>query len=127
VILAAPFALSYAAAFSHTNRPAEPASLFTLSTAAIVALAICAVVVVVSLERKVERGGAAKLRANGQDPDRFLLNFGVISLFTPAGLAAILWILGLLAAGIVYACCTFSFSGICLWGWRYRGSISPAA
>ena len=125
-VLAAPIAIAYAVTFTHTNRPSEPASWFTIGTAATLVFAIYAVVATLSLERSIRRGRAAKLRAKGKDPNRFLLNLGVVALFAPAGLALVLWALGWLAAPLVYVFCVFSFLSVCAWGWRYRSSIGAA-
>jgi len=126
-ILTAPIAIAYAVTFAHTNRPSEPTSLFTIGAGATIGFAVYAVVATLSLERNIRRGGGAKLRAKGKDPERFLLNLGVVALFAPAGLALILWALGWIAAALVYACCVFSFLCVCACGWRYRSSIGAAA
>ena len=125
-ILAAPIAIAFVVAFAHTNRPSEPASMFTIGAGATVCFAVCSVVATLSLERNIRRGGTAKLRAKGKDPERLLLQLGVVALFAPAGLALILWALGWLAASLVYGFCALSFLFVIGWGWRYRSSLGGA-
>ena len=126
-VLVAPLAIAYVVAFTHTNRPSEPASLVSVGAGVMIAFAVYSVVATLLLERNIKREGAAKLRAKGKDPDRFLLNLGVVALFAPAGLALLLWALGWLAAALVYTFCVFSLISVCAWGWRYRSSIGSAA